>query len=95
MSETRELVLPSKAQHAIDVLAQADRCLANARTLGEVINLRAKAQAARVWRPIGRPTAPNPNRFGASSKRCVLARTWRCIAEFSRRTRHGPVTETN
>jgi N6-adenosine-specific RNA methylase IME4 len=49
MSESRELVLPSKAQHAIDMLAQADRCLANARTLGEVIDLRAKAQAARVW----------------------------------------------
>lgn len=49
MSESRELVLPTKAQHAIDLLAQADRCLADARTLGEVINLQAKAQAARVW----------------------------------------------
>jgi N6-adenosine-specific RNA methylase IME4 len=49
MSESRELVLPSKAKHAIDLLAQADRCLANARTLGEVIDLRAKAQAAKVW----------------------------------------------
>jgi N6-adenosine-specific RNA methylase IME4 len=49
MSKSRELALPSKAQHAIDLLAQADRCLANARTLGEVIDLRAKAQAAKVW----------------------------------------------
>jgi len=49
MSESRELVLPSKAKHAIDLLAQADLCLANARTLGEVIDLRAKAQAAKVW----------------------------------------------
>ena len=49
MSESRELVLPSKAQHAIDLLAQADRCVANASTLGEVIDLRAKVQAARVW----------------------------------------------
>ena len=49
MNESRELVLPSKAQHAIDLLAQADRYLADARTLGEVIDLRAKAQAAKVW----------------------------------------------
>ena len=47
------------------------------------------------WRPIGRPTAPNPNRFAASSRRCLAARTLRCTAEFSRRTRPGACMETN
>ena len=46
MSEPRELVLPSKAQHAIGLLAQAEQYLAKARTLDDVMYLRAQAQAA-------------------------------------------------
>ena len=48
MSETRELVLPSKAQHAIDLLAQAEQYVAKARTVEDVMRLRAQAQAAKT-----------------------------------------------
>ena len=48
MSEPRELVLPSKAQHAIDLLAQGRQCLAKARKVDDVMNLRAQAQAAKT-----------------------------------------------
>ena len=46
MSESRELVLPSKAQHAIDLLGQAKQCLEKASSVKQVMHLRAQAQAA-------------------------------------------------
>ncbi|MEN6406999.1 MAG: MT-A70 family methyltransferase [Thermoguttaceae bacterium] len=48
MSTSRELVLPSKAQHAIDFLTQAKQYLAKARRVEDVMHLRAQAQAAKT-----------------------------------------------
>ena len=95
MSETRELVLPSKAQHAIDLLAQADRCLANACTLREVIDLRAKAQAAMVWASqfYAKETELCKSIIMHASTLLVLSE--RRLAEFSRRTQPGLCMGTN
>jgi hypothetical protein len=49
MSKPHELSLPPKAEHEIDLLSKADCFLAEARTIAEVMDIRAKAQAAKVY----------------------------------------------
>lgn len=48
MSESRDLILPKKAQDAIDLLGQGKQYLAKARTVADVMHLRGQAQAAKA-----------------------------------------------
>jgi N6-adenosine-specific RNA methylase IME4 len=48
MSKSYELILLPKAEHEIDLLSKADCLLAEARTIADVLNIRAEAQATKV-----------------------------------------------